>query len=330
MCNITTIKKVFLFTIITIISCSLISCTKKKKEPEHQKLTIFHAGSLSVPFKQISEAFKAENTGVDIFLEAAGSRACARKISDLKKPCDVMGSADYSVIDNLLIPEHADWNIKFASNEMAIVYHEGSKKADGVNKDNWHTILADKEVAFGRSDPNADPCGYRAVLTMKLAEIFYKEDGLSESLLKKDTEYIRPKETDLLALLESNTIDYIFLYRSVAQQHGLKYVLLPDEVNLKKPEFADIYETVSVDISGKEPGTTITKKGAPMVYGITIPKNAPNPELAKKFVAFVLDKAKGLAIMEKNGQPSMVPSPSNTYDKIPEGLKNFALPISEE
>lgn len=328
--NISTFKKALLFTIITTIFCFLISCTEKKREPEVQKLIIFHAGSLSVPFKQLSEAFKAENTGVTIFLEAAGSRACARKISDLKKLCDVMGSADYSVIENLLIPEHADWNIKFASNEMAIVYHEGSKRAEEINKDNWHTILADKEVAFGRSDPNADPCGYRAVLTMKLAEKFYKADGLCETLVKKNTEYIRPKETDLLAFLESNTIDYIFLYRSVAQQHGLNYTLLPDEVNLKKPEFADLYKTVSIDISGKKPGTTITQKGAPMVYGITIPKNAPNPELAKKFVAFVLDKEKGMAIMEKNGQPSMVPSPTNTYDKIPEELKKFALPVRKE
>ena len=30
-------------------------------------------------------------------------------------------------------------------------------------------------------------------------------------------------------LLETHTIDYIFLYRSVAQQHDLKYLLLPDE-----------------------------------------------------------------------------------------------------
>lgn len=320
--------------IITIISCFLISCTEKKKEPEAEpevkKLIIFHAGSLAVPFKQISEAFKAENTGVEFFLEAAGSRACARKISDLKKPCDIMASADYIVIDNLLIPDHADWNIKFAANEMTIVYHEGSKKAEEINRDNWCDILLDKDVAFGRSDPNADPCGYRAVLTMKLAEKHYKKKGLAEKMLAKNTEFIRPKEVDLLALLESNTIDYIFLYRSVAQQHGLKYLLLPDEVNLKTPAFAELYKTVSVDVSGKEPGTTITQVGAPMVYGITVPKNAPNPELAKKFVAFVLEKEKGLAIMEKNGQPSMVPSPSTTYDKIPEDLKKYALPVSAE
>ena len=65
-----------------------------------------------------------------------------------------------------------------------------------------------------------------------------------------------------------------------------------------------------------------------MVYGITIPINAPNPELAIKFVAYILDSSKGMAIMEKNGQSSMVPSPSDTYDKIPDALKKYATPVT--
>ncbi len=327
---ISVLKKVTSVVVFTIILCLFISCTEKKKSLEAQKLILFHAGSLSVPFKQISEAFKKENPNVTILLESAGSRTCARKISDLKKPCDIMASADYTVINTLLIPDYTDWNIKFASNEMTLVYTEKSKRGEDITKDNWYDILSNKDVYFGRSDPNADPCGYRAVLTMKLAENYYKKAGLSESLLKKDNKYIRPKETDLLALLESHTIDYIFLYRSVAQQHDLKYLLLPDEINLKKPELAGFYKTASIDISGKEPGTTVTKKGAPMVYGITIPKNAQNPELAKKFVAFILDASKGMAIMEKNGQPSMVPSPSDTYNAIPDALKQYAKPVSNE
>ena len=316
--------------VIAIIISIIFSCSTKKEKHNTNRLIIFHAGSLSVPLKQIKEAFTAEHPDVIIQLEAAGSRTCARKISDLKKPCDIMASADYTVINTLLIPDYTDWNIKFASNEMTLVYTEKSKRGEDITKDNWYDILSDKDVYFGRSDPNADPCGYRAVLTMKLAENYYKKAGLSESLLKKDNEYIRPKETDLLALLESHTIDYIFLYRSVAQQHDLKYLLLPDEINLKKPALADFYKTASIEISGKEPGTTVTKKGAPMVYGITIPKNAPNPELAKKFVAFILDASKGMAIMEKNGQPSMVPSPSDTYNAIPDALKQYAKPVSNE
>ena len=289
-------------------------------------LIVFHAGSLSVPFREISEEFMKENPGVTVQLEAAGSRTCARKISDLGRECDVMASADYTVIDALLIPDHASWNIRFASNEMAIVYTEHSKRAGEIGPDSWTGILLDPEVAFGRSDPDSDPCGYRTVLTMKLAGKHYGDEGLAGRLLSKDTRFIRPKETDLLALLETRTIDYIFLYRSVAQQHGLRFILLPDEINLKSPEHATLYGTVTVEISGKKPGERIVKRGAPMVYGITVPDSSPEPELAERFVEFVLDPDRGMKIMEDAGQPSMVPSASGTYDMIPVGLRKYAKP----
>lgn len=291
-----------------------------------RKLIIYHAGSLAVPFKEIAAAFEAQHPDVTVLREAAGSRNCARKIADLGKRCDVLASADCSVIDALLIPVHAAWNIKFASNEMVIVYSEKSHRADEMAPDNWYQILLHPEVAFGRSDPNADPCGYRAVLTMELAEQHYGKYKLAQRMLRKDMKYIRPKETDLLALLESRTIDYIFLYRSVAQQHGLPYQLLPDRINLKRPEQSGYYSQAAVEVSGKTPGSTITKRGAPMIYGVTIPNNAPSPNLAEEFVAFLLTAAKGMTIMERNGQPSMVPSPTETYEYIPDRLKQFARP----
>ena len=323
------IMKLFRILSFLILSSSfvLFSCNNGNSKQEHnenKELIIFHAGSLSVPFKEIAEAFEKENPNVKIILEPDGSRKCARKITDLNKKCDILASADYTVIDNLLIPDFADWNIKFASNEMTIVYHDASRYANKINKNNWYNILLKDDVAYGRSDPNSDPCGYRAVLTSELAEQYYGINGLSNKVLAKDENYMRPKETDLLALLESNTIDYIFLYRSVAQQHGLKYLILPDSVNLKNPNLKDYYKTVSVDISGKAPGEIITKKGAPMVYGITIPKNAPNPVLAEKFLQFLLSKEKGLKIMENNGQPSLIPSESETFENIPEFLKKYA------
>lgn len=297
---------------------------EKPEKKAGQKLIVFHAGSLSVPLRKISREFIKENPDVTVLLEAAGSRSCARKISDLGRECDVMASADYTVIDNLLIPEHASWNIKFASNEMAIVYAERSERHGEIDSENWFEILLDPDVAFGRSDPDADPCGYRAVLTMKLAEKYYADIGLAGRLLEKDTRFIRPKETDLLALLETGTIDYIFLYRSVAQQHGLPFLILPDGINLKNPAFTDMYRLVSVEISGKKPGEKIVKRGAPMVYGITIPANSPSPELARRFVDFILDPEKGMKVMEEAGQPSMVPSPSETYEAIPAMLKKRA------
>jgi molybdate/tungstate transport system substrate-binding protein len=248
----------------------------------------------------------------------------------LDKPCDVIASADYTVIDILLIPEHADWNIKFASNEIVIAFREDSRRASRIDGNNWCDILLEKDVVFGRSDPNTDPCGYRAVLVTGLAEKFYDKPGVSSRMLTKDRRYIRPKEVDLLALLEAGELDYIFIYRSVAEQHRLRYVVLPDEINLKKPGFARYYRSASVQLTGKKPGTSVTKVGEPIVYGVTIPRNAPNRELALAFLAFLLDADKGQAILEQNGQTSVVPSPTNTFDKLPEYLRIFALPTNQE
>lgn len=316
----------FLFSVLTVLAIRS-SWLNSDLHTDSQKLIIFHAGSLAVPFKQICEEFNMHHPDVRIIREAAGSRVCARKIADLHRPCDVLASADYTVIDTLLIPEHADWNIKFAVNEMVIALLDKSHAAGQINKNNWHEILLQKDISFGRSDPNADPCGYRAVLTIQLAEKFYNSVGLADKMLAKDQRYIRPKEIDLLALLEVGELDYMFIYRSVAEQHKLRYILLPDEINLKKTQLSDSYKRASVRLTGTIPGTFITKFGEPIVYGVTIPKNAPNRELAIVFLTFLLDADKGGAILEKNGQSSVVPSPTDTFGSLPESLKSFALPM---
>lgn len=305
-----------------------LSCSNTKKEEAENSdsakvqgdLIIFHAGSLSVPMKDMAAAFNKKYPDVNVILESAGSVKCARKITDLERDCDIMASADYTVIDKFLIPEYTDWNIKFATNEMAIVYREESRRADEINKENWYEILQRKDVAYGRSNPNADPCGYRAVLVSKLAEIYYKKQGLSQKILSKDTKHIRPKEVDLIALLESGTIDYIFLYRSVAEQHNLKYLTLPAEINLKQTDMAELYSQVSVDINGKKPGEKVTMTGEPMIYGITGIKNSPNPKAKIAFLNFVLSQ-EGKAIMKKNGQGVVNAYKNEYFDKLPKELQ---------
>jgi molybdate/tungstate transport system substrate-binding protein len=298
---------------------AILSCNNTGKE----KLIIFHAGSLSVPFKELAKEFKKENPNVIIEMEAAGSRNSARKISDLNKHCDIMASADYTVIESILMPNFTNWYINFVTNEMTIVYTKNSRYSNIINNKNWFEIIQKEDVAYGRSDPDSDPCGYRTEICLKLAEIYYNKPGLAEAVLKKDNKYIRPKETDLLALLESNALDYIFIYKSVAEQHKLEYLSLPDSINLKLPELNNFYSLAATEISGNKPGEKIVQKGEAMVYGITILKDAPNRELAIKFLKFLFNKSKGIKIMEKNGQPSIIPSITLHYDNIPIELKEF-------
>lgn len=314
-----------LFTLLICLSLAPALTAQQPAEKLSGELIIFHAGSLAVPMKQVAAGFNKLYPDVKILMEAAGSVASARKITDLDRPCDIMASADYAVIDNMLIPRYADWNIRFASNEMAIVFNEKSRYAQQINSKNWFDILLKSDVAFGRADPNADPCGYRSVLTLQLAEKYYKKPGLAKKIMGKDQNYMRPKEVDLLPLIESESIDYIFIYKSVAIQHQLKYITLPDEINLKNPAFAALYATVSTRINGKEPGQKETVKGEPMIYGVTILRDAPNKEAAIAFVRYLLTANQGMAIMEKNGQPSVIPQPTQNQAKVPAPLQPFIL-----
>ncbi|TVR74594.1 MAG: tungstate ABC transporter substrate-binding protein WtpA [Marinilabiliales bacterium] len=287
-----------------------------------ETLRIIHAGSLSVPVREAADSFGARNPGVRVLTEAWGSKAGARRISDLDVPCDIFISADYNVIDLFLIPGHASWNIPFAGNEMAIVYNTGSRYSDEINSENWYRVLLRDDVVYGRSDPDSDPCGVRSVFVTRLAELYYEEPGLSDRLLSRHRNMIRPKETELLALLEKNVLDYIFLYRSVAEQHRLQFVELPGELNLKDAGLNDWYARASVEVRGTRPGETMTETGEAMIYGITIPLKTRNSILAEEFVRFFLS-GDGQAIMERNGQNSIVPAVSSTYGMVPESLRQF-------
>ena len=310
---------VFLFFALTLATASFAQ----------EKIVVFHAGSLSVPFAEIEKAFEEKYPQYDVTREASGSRAAARKITDIKKPADVMASADYKVIDNLMIPDNAKFNAQFATNEMAIAFTDKAKYADQITADNWPEIFLKEGVKVGHSDPNMDPCGYRSMLVTKLAEDYYMMPGLFDHLFGYGDSYqtgeedkskviVRPKETDLLGLIEAGMYDYLYIYKSVAEQHHLKYLTLPEEISLKSSKFADQYQKATFQINGKEPGQWITQKGGPMVYGITVAENETCPvnrEGAVLFVKFVLSE-QGQAIMEKNGQGVIAPAVITGNDTI--------------
>ena len=273
------------------------------------KVIIFNAGSLTIPLAKMEKAFEARYPKVDVLREAAGSRKCARKITDLEKPCDIMASADYTVIDQLLIPQYADWNIRFATNRLVLCYTDTSKYTKEMNAKNWYEILLRKGVVWGHSDPNLDPCGYRSVMVLQLAEKYYKKPGLYDSLIaNRPRENIRPKSVELVSLLQTGNMDYAWEYRSVAVQHGLKFVELPDQINLGNYQFDDFYGKAVVEVTGKKPSTYMKKKGKSCTYGITLLKDAPNKEGATAFLQYMLDPQGGLKILKEMGQPPFIPS----------------------
>ncbi|MBW1677366.1 MAG: tungstate ABC transporter substrate-binding protein WtpA [Deltaproteobacteria bacterium] len=276
-------------------------------EPEG-KLIIFHAGSLTVPFARMEKIFEAKYPKVDVLREAGGSTKMARMISELHKPADIIASADFAVIDKTLVPENAQWNIRFATNQLVLCYTENSCFADEVNTDNWHDILSRKGVIWGHSDPNLDPCGYRSLMVLQLAEIYCHQPGLYDRLMaNRPKKNVRPKSVELVSLLQTGHMDYAWEYLSVAVQHGLKYIKLPSEINLGDYKYDDFYKQASVKVTGKKPGTWITRTGKSCTYGITILKDAPHPKAAVVFLEFLMDSKGGLKILKEMGQPPFIP-----------------------
>lgn len=272
------------------------------------KLVIFHAGSLSVPFADMEKAFEAKYPQVDVQRESGGSTKLARMITELDKPADIMASADYEVIDKMLVPEFAKWNARFATNQIVLCYTGSSKYASEINDTNWAEILQRPDVVWGHSDPNLDPCGYRSLMAIQLAEKFSGQAGLYDKVLANRPEKnVRAKSVELISMMESGNMDYAFEYMSVAVQHGLKYVTFDDHINMGNYAMDPFYKTAVVKVTGKKPGEFVELRGSSITYGVTMLDGAANPEAAEAFLAYLLDEQGGLAILKAQGQPPLVP-----------------------
>jgi molybdate/tungstate transport system substrate-binding protein len=281
-------------------------------------LVVFNAGSLARPLRAALDTFSTRN-GVRVEQENAGSIESARKLTELGRTPDVIALADYEVFPKLLIPSHLTWYAQFARNRMVLAYTDRSAGATEVDSTNWWRIALRPKVETGYADPNLDPAGYRTLLVFQLAELHYGEPGLAERL--KDAvplRNVRPKSADLVALLQTGEFDYAWEYESVAQSASLKYVVLPTAIDLSDPGSAATYARAEVRVRGATPADSLTFRGEPIVYALSIPTNAMHRELAEQFVAFLFS-AEGKAIMRR-AQLDVLESPVMVGSEVPSKL----------
>jgi molybdate/tungstate transport system substrate-binding protein len=254
-------------------------------------LVVYSAGSLSRPLRAALEAFRAE-TGIAYQLESAGSLETARKLTELNKIPDLVALADEEVFPKLLIPGQTSWYAVFARNRLVLAHTPDSRGASEITADNWHRIVRQPGVQIGRSDPNLDPAGYRALMVWQLAERHYAEPGLAAALeATAPPRNMRPKEIELVALLEARELDYAWFYESMARAAGLPYVRLPDAVDLGSSADSASYRRAAVRVLGAAPGDTIVLRGAPIRYAFSVPARAPHPALGRRLAAFLTSPA---------------------------------------
>lgn len=332
------IKRLFLLITVLFVSFSLMltGCGKQQaKQPTSTNnaannakkvtLTLYGAGTLANPFKQVDQAFEKKYPNVTINAQFGGSVKMVKQVTELKQPADIVAVADYSVIPQLMFgkdnkPKFADWYAGFATNGITFVYTDKSKGADKINADNWYQILAQPGVQIGRSNPDTDPSGYQTLQMLDLAEKYYKQPGLAQSILKNAPKTnIRDTETELISALQTGQIDYLAIYTSDAKQHGFKYLDLPPEINLSDAKYAGQYQQASV--TTKNGSVT----GKPIVYAVTIPTVTKNADWATKYLAFLLGPD-GQSIMKQNGFGQLVKPYAFNQSQMPQELKSLTTP----
>ncbi|HKV50687.1 MAG TPA: extracellular solute-binding protein [Gemmatimonadaceae bacterium] len=251
-------------------------------------IVVYTAASVAIPVRAALDTFAAREH-VTVQQANGGSLDIARRLTELHDIPDVVVLADYDVFPKLLIPEQTTWYADFARNRMVLAFTDKSKFASEVDSANWPMIVQRPGVQLGRANPDLDPNGYRTLLTMRLAEQYYNQPGLYAKLMKlSPAKNVRPKEADLVGVLQAGEFDYIWSYESLALATKLRYITLPSAIDLGAPADTDIYAKASVRVTGNTPRDTLTIKGEPIVYALSIPKAAPHPDVAEKFVAFLL------------------------------------------
>ena len=324
-------------------NCSRFNCVCTGEATAIEPMTVFNAGSLNAPFAKIETAYESQFPLVDAQLFGGGSVTMIEKITKQGKKADVLASADAYLIPTMMYPTYADYYVTFAKNHMVVVYTNQSKYNDEITPDNWYEILNTPDVKYVISDPNTDPAGYRAVMSVQLAERVYGVDTIFSSLLGAHSKMTRTfadgkytidvtKPTpdgklvigksgpDVVTILKEGKADYAIEYSSVAIQNGLPYVELPVGMDLSAQEYADSYATVKVKrLSGT---TTATETGTPIIYGVTVPKNARSPDLGLEYVKILVSQT-GQDILAADGQE--VIDPALGYGNVPAALKESGV-----
>jgi len=273
--------------------------TRSETDAGRERVTAFHAGSLGPPFSAAEPAFE-EETGVEVTREVKGSVGSTKKITEQGRSADVLGVADFRLLRDRVLPAYADWYAVFATNAMAIQYHEDAPGADRIGTDNWWEVLSRDDVTVGHSDPAVDPGGYRTVMVQQLGSVEFEGARLYDEAtyrrLRANSTVPTGTEINLVSQVESGKLDYVIYYRSIASTTGLPWVDLQPHVDLSRAteRYAAHYASATVETDAG------TFTGAPIAYGLTVPSVAESPAAGARWVErFVTEP--GRAALERTG-----------------------------
>ncbi|EEY65477.1 uncharacterized protein PITG_16775 [Phytophthora infestans T30-4] len=321
-----------LIVIIALAACGVFSSSYGSSSSSSSatgNVTIYHAGSLvGLMDDKLAPAF-TDATGIATSLVAKGSVKLANLIINGSQS-DVFISADASLNSELLMGAANNnlisWYINLGETSIGIGYYPQSPYTDvfaAIQNGSmlWYeALLQNPDIKLGRTDPDADPKGYRTVMMFELAEEYYNTTGLVSGILgnatNRDQIY---SEENLEIYLSSGDLDVGFFYAVEAGSlSGIDFITLPEEINMGNPALNDEYETMSYTNSQ----TGMVYNGSASIYTVTILNNATHMSEAEEFVAYLLS-SDGQAIMTEQGMEAATLTAYGDTSAIPSAIAMY-------
>lgn len=177
-------------------------------------ITVFAAASLTSSFEQVAEDFEAENDGVEVQLNFAGSSDLVAQIQE-GAPADVLASADEATMDKATADDLVGGPTLFAANTLEIVVPPGNPagvtSVDDLTQDGLNLVLCAPEV----------PCGAAAEAVAEAADLDLSPVSEEQSV------------TDVLSKVTTGEADAGLVYVTdvVAAGDDVEGVEIPGDVN---------------------------------------------------------------------------------------------------
>ena len=313
--------------LVALLALLLAACGQGASAAPKGTVNVAYAGSLvNLMEHKLGPAFQAA-TGYTFQGKGAGSTALANQIKGKLIQPDVFISASAGAYKPLMGAANGNtvaWYMSFAATQMVIGYSPHSQfaaqlQAAAHGTTPWYTVLETPGLRLGRTDPALDPKGVNTLYTMRLAEIYYQQPGLSQTILgaPNNAAQIFPEE-ELVARLSAGQLDAGFFYLNEVKDAGLPYITLPAQINLGDPTQANYYVQASyTDAKG------VVSTARPILYSITIPSTVKNEAGAVAFAQYLLgDKGRGL--LTADGILPITIIFAGDAGKVPAGLAQYA------
>ncbi len=288
-----------------------------------EMLGVIAAGSLSPAplLPSLVSDYVDRTPGVSSPLTAQlyeGSDAAATAIASAgsRSPYDLFVSADDRVIPETLMTSaspYATGEAVFASDPLVLAYNPSV--LSGVTSANWYEKIVAPGITLGVANASADPLGVNAVIAIELEDAlvglngtFYHHffTGPMGGFAEPTANTLYVTENNAASALSENYVQAYLIYESYAKADGLTYTALNDSVNLGGVSPGDVaaYGSASTTVLSGTGAEVVA--GAPAIFALTVPSNAPDPALGDGFAAWLLSNS----TLSSWAADGFVPTPS--------------------